>query len=230
VNGVIDGFVVIGAVVAVVGALAGCSTPPGPEPATPAPTLPADAVAYDDLLTTDREFPFSNTCDQLTTSALREVGAVGASVLEGIAGPVGCAVEIGSPELQEVWVETQGPPNPSEPRYFPLLWNGDLNSSTYHRRLLLDDRYYAVETIDFLGGQPGCYLTVDTGSPYAVQLRGIVPDEHGASYGELNNANTNYEIDHAGIQRFMAENCPAVERAAAVLLGDIDPDGGSLAR
>jgi hypothetical protein len=216
-------------VVVALAALAACSSPPGPAPATPALTLPEDAIAYDDLLSTDREFPFDNTCDKVGTAAIREVGAQRARVLESISGPAGCALEFRTPELEELWVETQGPPNPSEPRYFPLVWNGEISSTTYHRRLLLDGRYYATETIDFLGGNPGCYLTVDTGSPYALQFRGIVSDEYALRYGELNFSFTNYEIDHAGIERFMTKNCPVVEEAAVVLLSDIDPGGGSLA-
>lgn len=219
----------LAAVVVALAALAGCSTPPGPAPASPAPTLPEDAIAYDDLLSTDREFPFDNTCDQLSAGTVSEVGASDVHVLESIAGPAGCAIEFGTAELDELWVETQSPPNPSEPRYFPLLWNGEINSTTYHRRLLLDGRYYAVETIDFLGGQPGCYLTVDTGSPNALQFRGIVPEQVAASYGELNSSFTNYEVDHAGTDRFMKDHCPVVEETAVALLGDIDPDGGSLA-
>jgi hypothetical protein len=150
-------------------------------------------------------------------------------VLESISGPAGCALEFRTPELDEVWIETEGPPNPSEPRYFPLVWNGDINSVTYHRRLVLDGRYYATETIGFAGGRAGCYLTVDTGSPNALQFRGIVPEELAARYGELNYSFTNYEVDHAGTERFMTENCPVVEQTAIVLLGEIDPGGGSLA-
>ncbi|WP_345606992.1 hypothetical protein [Pseudonocardia adelaidensis] len=218
------------ALVVALAALAGCSTPPGPAPASPAPPLPEDAIAYDDLLSTDREFPFDNTCDQLGADSIDEVGARAARVLQGMGGPVGCAVEFGSAELDELWIEAEGPPNPSEPRYFPLLWNGDAGTgTTYHRRLLLDGRYYAVETIDFYGGQPGCYLTVDTGSPYALQFRGIVPEAVAATYGELNSSLTNYVVDHVGTDRFMTDNCPVVERTAIVLLGDIDPGGGSLA-
>jgi hypothetical protein len=221
----------LAALVVALAALTGCSTPPGPAPATPAPTLPEDAIAYDDLLSSiDREFPFDNTCDQLDAGSISEVGAEDARVLQGIAGPVGCAVEFKTSELDELWIETRSPPNPSEPRFFPLLWNGEGGTSTtYHRRLLLGGRYYAVETIDFYGGQAGCYLTVDTGSPYALQFRGIVPEELAAGYGELNSSFTNYEVDHAGTDRFMKDNCPVVEQAAVALLGDIDPDGGSLA-
>jgi hypothetical protein len=220
----------LAAVVVALAALAGCSTPPGPAPTAPAPTLPDDAIAYDDLLSTDREFPFDNTCDQLGADSVSEVGAQDARVLQSIAGPAGCAVEFGTAGLDEVWIETQSPPNPSEPRYFPLLWNGEGGTGLeYHRRLLLDGRYYAVETIDFLGGQPGCYLTVDTGSPNAMQFRGILPEPLAAGYGELNSSFTSYKVDHVGTDKFMKENCPVVEKTAIVLLGDIDPDGGSLA-
>jgi hypothetical protein len=210
-------------------AVAGCSSPPGPDPATPAPALPADAIAYDDLLSTDRLFPFTSTCEQITRETLQEIGARRARVLDSIAGPAGCAITIGTAELDELWIEPQLPPNPSEPRYFPLLWNGEMNSTSYHRRLLLDGRYYAVETIAFYGGLPGCYLTADTGSPSALQFRGIVPEEHALRYGELNYSFTDYEIDRAGTDRFMAENCPLVEQSAVALLADIDPGGGSLA-
>ena len=210
------------------GSVSACSTPPGPAPATPAPTLPADAVAYDDLLSTDRPFPFRNSCDQVTTTAVRAIGARGARDIPGMSGPVGCSVEVGSPELEEVWAQEMGPPNPSEPRFFPLRWNLRSGLETYHRRLVLDGRYYAVETIDFLGGSPGCYLTVDTGSPSAIQFRGVVPDRYGARYGELNPTQRGYTVDRASTDRFMAENCPVVEKAAIALLADIDPRGGSL--
>jgi hypothetical protein len=99
----------------------------------------------------------------------------------------------------------------------------------YFRRLLLDGRYYAIEKIDFFGGAPGCYLTVDTGSPSAIQFRGIVPDARAATYGQLNPTQRGYTVDRAGTDRFMAENCPAVEKAALAMLAAIDPQGGSLA-
>jgi hypothetical protein len=101
--------------------------------------------------------------------------------------------------------------------------------ATYFRRLILDGRYYAIEQIDFLGGNPGCYLTVDTGSPSAIQFRGVVPDQYALSYGKLDPGQRNYTIDRAGTDKFMAENCPVVEKAAIALLADIDPQGGSLA-
>lgn len=219
----------LAAVVVALAALAGCSTPPGPAPTSPAPTLPEDAIAYDDLLSTDRDFPFDNTCDQVPPGTLDELGAKGARVI-GLTGRAeGCAIEFGAADLDQLWIETKFPPNPSEPRFFPLLWNGDAGSTTYHRRLLLEGRYYAVETIDFYGSGPSCHLTVDTGSPDALQFRGILSEQAAASYGELNYSVTNYVIDHAGIDRFMKDTCPAVEKAAAVLIGDIDPGGGSLA-
>ncbi|MGI5129041.1 hypothetical protein ACQEVB_19710 [Pseudonocardia sp. CA-107938] len=211
------------------GTLSACSTPPGPAPATPAPTLPADAVAYDDLLSTDREFPFSNSCDQITPKAVSAIGGTTAHDLRGMGGTAGCSVEVGSPQLDAVWAEGKPPPNPSEPRFFPLMWNLRSGLEPYFRRLILDGRYYAVERIDFLGGNPGCYLTVDTGSPSAVQFRGVVPDQYGATYGELNPTQRGYTVDRAGIDKFMAENCPVVEKAAIAMLADFDPRGGSLA-
>jgi hypothetical protein len=156
-------------------------------------------------------------------------GGVGARDIRGMSGPAGCSVEVGSPQLEEIWATAMGPPNPSEPRMFPLVWNLRGGAEIYHRRLLLDGRYYAVETIDFLGGSPGCYLTVDTGSPSAIRFRGIVPESYGNSYGELNPGLRGYTIDRQGTDRFMSENCPAVEKAAIALLADIDPRGGSLA-
>src|SRR5919112_2606205 len=173
----------LAAVVVALAALAGCSPPPGPAPTSPGPTLPEDAIAYDDLLSTDREFPFDNTCDEVSAGTLDELGATDMDTMQGIAGPSGCAVEFGSAELDQLWIEAKGPPNPSEPRYFPLAWDGTVTSNSYHRRLLLDGRYYAVETIDFYGGQPGCYLIVDTGSPNAVPFRGILPEQYAAGYG-----------------------------------------------
>lgn len=211
------------------GTVSACSTPPGPAPAAPAPTLPADAVAYDDLLSTDRPFPFANSCDEITAGGVSAFGGVSARNIMALGRPVGCMVQVGSAELEQVWVEGMGPPNPSEPRYFPLMWNLRSGLEPYFRRLLLDGRYYATEKIDFLGGNPGCYLTVDTGSPSAIQFRGIVPDQYAARYGELNPTQRGYQVDRAGTDRFMAENCPVVEKAAIALLGDIDPRGGSLA-
>lgn len=207
--------------------LAGCSTPPGPEPARPAPRLPAEAIAYDDLKSTNREFPFARSCEQITKPTLAAIDAQKARPMKGTAG-AGCAITLGKPALEDVWVEAQDPPNPSEPRYFPLMWNA-VKSQNYHRRLVLDGRYYAVEVIDFYGGAPGCFLTVDTGSPSAVQFRGILPDKLAKTLPELNSSMTGYKVDHAGIQRFMTEHCPAVEKVAITLLGAIDPNGGSLA-
>jgi hypothetical protein len=149
----------------------GCSTPPGPDPATSAPALPEDAIAYDDLKFTDRPFPFANSCEQITPDVLVAVGAGDMRDLTSIAGPAGCAVEVRSDALDELWIEQQSPPNPSEPRYFPLLWNAVLNTPNYHRRLLLDGRYYAVENIDFYGGQPGARARA-TGSTRAARGSG----------------------------------------------------------
>jgi hypothetical protein len=209
--------------------VAGCSTPPGPEPVTPAPSLPEDAIAYDDLKSTDRPFPFRNSCEQINRETLAAVGGGGLRDLPALIGPPGCSVLVQSDVLDELWIEEQPPPNPSEPRYFPLVWNNNASFSNYHRRLVLDGRYYAVETISFRGAQPGCYLTVDTGSPSALQFRGILPEAYAASYGQLDYTQTNYEVDRAGIDRFMAENCPLVEQMAVGLLAAIDPGGGSLA-
>ncbi|WP_214406099.1 DUF3558 domain-containing protein [Pseudonocardia lacus] len=218
----------VGAAVALTVLLAGCSTPPGPDPATPAPRLPPDAIAYDDLLSTDREFPFAADCSQITPEVVAAVEGRGAVDLPGVGSPPGCSIQVGSDTLDELWILPEPPPNPSEPRYFPLAWNARLEGTTYHRRLLIDERYYAVETIDFLGGLPGCYLRVDTGSPVALLFRGVLPEAHGLSYGELNPAVTAYVTDREGTDRFMAENCPVVERMAVPLLAAIDPGGGSL--
>lgn len=215
------------AVLVVSASLAGCSTPPGPEPARPAPKLPADAVAYDDLKSTNREFPFARSCDQIPKPALAAMQARKARTIKTATGS-GCAVTFATPTLDEIWIEAQDPPNPSEPRFFPLIWNAR-KTQTYHKRLLLDGRYYAVEVIDFYGGGPGCYLSVDTGSPTAVQFRGILPDKLLKTQPELNSSMTGYKVDHAGIDRFMTEHCPEVERLAIALLGAIDPNGGSLA-
>ncbi|MFC4947647.1 hypothetical protein [Pseudonocardia sp. GCM10023141] len=209
--------------------VAGCSSPPGPAPASPAPALPADAIAYDALKSTDRPFPFTNSCKQITAPVLAAVSGRKATDIKSLAGPAGCMVAIsGNPELEQVWLEPKSPPNPSEPRYFPLLWDGK-GASTYHRRLIFAGRYYAVETIDFYGGQPGCFLTVDTGSPTALQFRGILPEKFANTYPELNPGNTGYEIDHEGTQKFMDENCPVVEKIAGDLIEAVDPRGGSLA-
>lgn len=219
------------AAVAVLAAFAaGCSTPPGPAPATPAPPLPADAIAYDDLLSTSRPFPYDGQCDQIKPEPLTQLKGKRTHVIKTLAGPGGCVIEVGSRTMEEIWIEPMSPPNKSEPRYFPLAWSGKATpSGTYFRRFVLDQRYYAVETVQFGGGQPGCYVAVDTGSPNAVQLRGILPEAYAATYPELDPGQTNYQIDHAGTAKFVDENCPAVEQAATVLLGSIDPGGGSLA-
>lgn len=208
--------------------LAGCSTPPGPDPAKPAPRLPVDAIAFDDLKSTNRQFPFTRTCAQIDQKVLDEIKARKARVLSTMGVNGGCAITMGSPTLEEIWIQPMDPPNPSEPRYFPLLWNG-VKSQTYLRRLMLDERYYAVEVIDFYGGQPGCFLTVDTGSPTALEFRGILPKKLAATIPQLNSSMTNYQVDHAGIERFMTANCPEVEKLAVTLMGAIDPAGGSLA-
>lgn len=207
--------------------MVGCSTPPGPAPASPGPKLPANAIAYDDLKSTNRPFPFSGTCSQLSSGVIARLGFVRAWNIESVNG--GCSLLADRPELDMLWIEPKLPPNKSEARYFPLMWNGTLVSGPYLRRLILDERYYATEHIDFYGNAPGCYLTVDTGSPFAIQFRGILPDTAVAAYGELNPAQTHYRADRAGVDRFMAENCPLVEQLATGLLKVIDPHGGSLA-
>lgn len=218
---------VVAALLVAAALLAGCSTPPGPEPASPGPKLPANAIAYDDLKSTNRPFPFSGNCSQLDSGVIARLGFVRASDIESFTG--GCSLHADRPKLDMLWIEPKFPPNKSEARYFPLMWNGTLVSGPYLRRLILDQRYYATEHIGFDGNAPGCYLTVDTGSPFAIQFRGILPDTAAGTYGELNPAQTNYQVDRAGVDRFMAENCPLVEQLATELLKVIDPHGGSLA-
>jgi hypothetical protein len=219
---------VVALLLTLVAVLTACSTPPGPEPGSPAPRIPEEAIAYDELKSTNRKFPFSGSCSQFSASAVSRMGFVGAVNLRSFGGPGGCDLIAKKPQLDRLWVEGLPPPNKSEPRYFPTLWNGG-SAESYVRRFILDGRYYAVEHINFLGGQPGCYLAVDTGSPTALQFRGIVPEQLARSYGELNWAQTNYQIDRAGTDKFMAENCPIVEQMAIPLLAIIDPNGGSLA-
>ncbi|WP_370946416.1 hypothetical protein AB5J62_02200 [Amycolatopsis sp. cg5] len=209
--------------------VAGCSSPPGPPPGKPAPKLPAEAIAYDDLKSTNRTFPFHNNCDGLTPELLGSVGLGEARVVPpGPSGPGFCAIKGSDRMLEELWVQEKPTPNTSEPRYFPIVWRG-AGQAQYLKRMIFADRYYATETIDFYGGQPGCYLTVDTGSSSALQFRGILPKETAAGYPELNYTMTGYKVDREGTDKFMADACPIVEKVALAALGGIDPDGGSLA-
>src|SRR3712207_4748425 len=78
------------------------SPPPrGRPPAPPAPPLPGAAIAYEDLLSPDRRFPFDNTCDQVTAGTLDELGARGARVIDLSGRPEGCAIEFGTAEFDQ---------------------------------------------------------------------------------------------------------------------------------
>ncbi|GAA5124288.1 hypothetical protein [Haloechinothrix salitolerans] len=213
-------------------ALVGCSSPPGPEPATPAPAIPEEAVAYDDVKSLEeRPYPYTGDCSQFDPAKLRELGLAGTGSPSRGLGDKACLLD-GEEDgtLSQVWVTAEPPPNPSVDRAFPDFWLGHKHSGHFHRTILLD-RYYAVRQLDLRGVPitPRCEYVVDTGSPHAIRFTGLLHEHIGAPLGERIKPAMTWEVNEAEADKFMTEHCPRMREITEELLPMIDPDGGSLA-
>lgn len=213
-----------------------CSTPPGPQPSSPAPVIPEDAIAYDDLLKGDRAMPFDNTCQKVTADVVAAVGLAKAETTYDLTkNPSGCEIvgesegrsEPGAVEAMQLSVSVVPTEPPNVMDVFKDYWSGK-GAASYFRRAIIADRYYATRTIGFdYESNPMCVITVDTGSPEALRFSYA---EAGflAEYGLMDRLKLlGYDTPRDKVDRFMADVCPAVEEKVVKLLAAIDPDGGS---
>lgn len=167
--------------------------------------MPAEAIAYDELRSVDRPYPFTGTCEQLPDP--------GTST-----SPGNCVLPVNGRNARSTSLVVQTRERATGPRYFLALWNGlGLDTATFHRRMILDGRYYAVETY---ASRPTCELAVDTGSGATMVFSSVLPAELAAGHAG--------PMDRDKTAGFMADNCPLVEKFAVNALRYIDPDGGSL--
>ncbi|WP_157361781.1 hypothetical protein [Haloechinothrix halophila] len=212
--------------------LVGCSSPPGPDPTMPAPSIPEEAIAYDDVKSLEeRPYPYTGDCSQFDPGRLRELGLAGTGRDSGVPGNESCQLDGGEGgTLAQVWITVEYPPNPSVDRAFPDFWNGG-NHSGHFRRTILLDRYYAVQQLDLRGvpTTPRCEYVVDTGSPQAIRFTGLLHEDVGAPLGELIKPTTTWEVNEDQAASFVTEHCPRMREITEELLPMIDPDGGSLA-
>ncbi|MBA0127546.1 hypothetical protein H0B56_18535 [Haloechinothrix sp. YIM 98757] len=235
-----DGRVARIAGVAAVGlALTSCSDPPGPAPAMPAPDIPEDAIAYDELRSTaQRPFPFTDDCAQISPEVAQQAGLAGEMETLDDALLDGCVLDAGA-DQPFGWLGVHGVRPSNDPdddtageSAFEGEWRGGSWTQGHFERSILLDRYYAVTTFDGENGSASCNVVVDTGSQRALEFIGYLEEEAGrAKHAEIFDDQYSSEpSDRDALETFVSEHCPAVREAAEVLLTEaIDPGGGSLA-
>ncbi|WIX80754.1 hypothetical protein QRX50_08320 [Amycolatopsis carbonis] len=192
--------------------LAGCAVAPAPAPGKPAPALPAESVAYDQLPTeTTRPNLFAGTCAQFEQhpDLVRTFAATDPPVNDS--STRSCIVPIADkglivlqqPKQEEghdsPWVET---------------WMGESGLVDHFRREVVLDRYYAVSTVR----SNGCEITVNTGSPLPFTL------SLGYQYRQSSDDSV------AALRARADQYCPTVRKLVGDYLTVVDPGGGSLAR
>ncbi|MEJ3655947.1 hypothetical protein WEH80_23550 [Actinomycetes bacterium KLBMP 9759] len=212
-------------------ALSACTAPPAVVPGKPAPTLPAESVAYDDItFLTTREPVFKDTCLELPRESMRAAGlTTPPHQTKGFGnGAGGCAWD---EPWGRAWIENIQPPvldvdadDPPPAAPFKNHWDGAsrfvsvYGTPSYFRRFILDERYYAVQVLAFSAAGPDCNTIVDTGSPIVFMVTAGPPDD-----------GTEYESEDLGQSgKVAAEFCPKSLEMAKAFISALDPDGGSL--
>lgn len=209
-------------------AIVGCSSPT-PDPATPAPTIPEDAIAYDEIKSLkSRPAPFTGDCSPFDPDALRELGLAGTSETVETSVQKWCALGTTSDSpFEEISVMAEGPIFPGDTRAFPAIWDGQTHSGYFRREILLD-RYYAVQALNLDSGAR-CDYVVDVGSPYAVRIAGVLNEDVGMTLADTIRPSVTGDVNEDEAESFMIEYCPRMRQLTEGLLPMIDPDGGSLA-
>lgn len=208
----------------VVGALSACTAPPAVSPGQPAPTLPAESVAYDDItFQTTRQPVFDNACVSLPAEALRAVGLTSRASQNK---DFGCT--FWNDPKGRMWIQTLPPPivDPDAPKVppFEAYWNGanrfgaSFQEPAYFQRIILLDRYYATQVLAYSAAGPDCETIVDTGSEQVFMVAAGPPDS-GTKYDQGN---------HEEARRVAADFCPRSLQITEKVLAALDPDGGSL--
>ncbi|WP_233573741.1 hypothetical protein [Amycolatopsis panacis] len=211
--------ITVAALGALAGALlAGCSVAPGPPPGKPAPRLPADSVAYDELpVITSRPKLFPGSCAQFEQNPQLMRQLQGSSPFFS---PVfhsctlkragGTQVEVGSRD-----------PDQRVPHPWIGYWKAYSYGLYHFRRILVLDRYYAVSQLD----GNGCLVAVNIGAEQVVTVRvGAQPPVAGG-YENIPRPGDSVEQDRRMADTF----CPSARQAAETYLSAVDPGGGSLA-
>ncbi|GDY30644.1 hypothetical protein [Gandjariella thermophila] len=202
-------------------AVSACSTAPAPSPAKPAPTLPADSIAYDRLpVRTDRPSPFAGDCSQLAAnrSVVEAMGVdpndpANVAAFQRSSRHKLCDLKV---DGGEVFVAAEEP-QPGHPDPWESAWNN--GPGDHFRRLILLGRYYAAYEFQQTMLGKGCQITVQTGSPAVLSL----------SFFDKRFDNVDVTADRQQGRAIGRETCPRAQHMAEALLSAIDPDGGSLA-
>lgn len=218
--------------------LTSCSDPPGPAPAMPAPDIPEEGVAYDDLRSAaQRPFPFTDDCAQITPEVAQQAGLTGDMDALDDALIDGCVLDAGA-DQPFGWLGVHGveasndPDDDADEPAFAREWRGGSWTQGHFERSILLGRYYAVTRFDGENGAASCNVVVDTGSQRALEFVGYLDEDAGrAKHSEIFDDQFSSEpSDRDALEAFVGEQCPAVREAAEVLLVEaIDPVGGSLA-
>ncbi|QYN24133.1 hypothetical protein [Amycolatopsis sp. DSM 110486] len=191
-------------------ALTGCAVAPGPAPGKPAPTLPADSIAYDKLPTvTTRPNVFPDSCTQFerNPALLAALGATSQPTFD----PNVKACDINSADGLLV-VHTDAADS-RQPDPWQSAWMSESGLSSHFRREILLGRYYAVTS----AGMNGCSLIVNTGS--AEPLAFDTFHQGGADDSSID-----------GYRRAADKYCPPLRKMAGDYFAAVDPGGGSLVR
>lgn len=199
---------------ATLAATSACTAPPEPPLGSPAPVLSPDAVAYDNLdFQRTRKPVFDNTCKTLPQN-ITQLLDLTAAPKTGY-GNQTCG---GKEEWGEYLIaQFAQRDRKSEQKFFSDVWVGDEASGRYFERLIVAQKYYAVQTLGY--DNASCLLVVDTGSSTPFQISIYVPDKESDAQAKLDQ-----KFDPATNRDRL---CPRARDFATKLLGAIDPDGGS---
>lgn len=214
---VIRGLALSGTVAAL---LVGCTSAPEPPLSSPAPTLPEESIAYDEVpVVASRDNPFHGGCDQITgkPGLAQAMGFASTSDLSG--SPAQCAGTSTSQGLLGVVIAY---PTARIPDPWAAVWNKG-GAGVHYRRQILLDRYYASSQIfQDMDQGTGCQLSVNVGSRDVLSFTATLPGREAM----------NYMITYGrygDMKRLAARSCPMVQQAAEAFLNAVDPQGGSRA-
>ncbi|MCO1578284.1 hypothetical protein M8C13_21255 [Crossiella sp. SN42] len=206
--------VLVSSLLATLAVASACTSPPEPPVGAPAPKLDPDAVAYDNLdFQKGRKPVFDNTCKTLPPDI---------TTLLGLTKPPRTGFNnqscIGAEEWGEFMIaQFAQRDRKSEQKFFSDVWKGDEVSGRYFERLIVAERYYAVQSLGY--DNASCELVVDTGSSTPFKVSIYYTDAETEAKRKLDE-----KFDPAASRDRL---CPRAREFATKLLPAIDPDGGS---
>ncbi|GAA2825269.1 hypothetical protein [Crossiella cryophila] len=206
--------VLVSATLATLAVASACTSPPEPAVGSPAPALERDAIAYDNLdFRKSRPPVFDNTCKTLPQNITTLLGLTTAPRTG-----FGNSACIGKEEWGEYSIaQYKQSDRKSEEKFFSDVWTGDDATGRYFERLILAERYYAVQTLGY--DNASCDLVVDTGSSTPFKVTIYVPDKDAEVQRKLDE-----KFDPVTSRDRL---CPRAREFATKVLAAIDPDGGS---